>query len=196
LFEVLGQVHLIAQAAGAIEAGNVLSRGLLERYNDVLARSSPRPGEERPRVVVIEWTEPLMAAGNWTPELIEAAGGCSVLAAAGQPSGYLTWLDVVAARPDVLIAAPCGFTLDRSLTEAQRLIGLPGYREMPAAVQSRAFVLDGNAYLNRSGPRIVDSLEILAHLIRPDVFGPPAGEMAEGRAWARLSHGPESVAAP
>jgi iron complex transport system substrate-binding protein len=137
-------------------------------------------------VVVIEWTEPLMAAGNWTPELIQAAGGDLLLAETGKHSGYIGWLDVVAARPEVLIVAPCGFNLERSMAEAQRVVGLPGYRGLPAVVNGRAFVVDGNSYLNRSGPRIVDSLEILAHLIRPDLFGPPQGELAEGRAWRRL----------
>jgi iron complex transport system substrate-binding protein len=95
-------------------------------------------------------------------------------------------MDVVAARPEVLIVAPCGFNLERSLTEARRLMQLPGYRDLPAVANGRALVVDGNAYLNRSGPRIVDSLEILAHLIRPDLFGKLEGELAEGRAWARL----------
>ncbi|HMC12218.1 MAG TPA: BtuF-related (seleno)protein, partial [Pirellulaceae bacterium] len=92
------------------------------------------------------------------------------------------------ARPDVLIVSPCGFNLERSMIEARRLISLPGYPELPAVELGRAFVVDGNACLNRSGPRIVDSLEILAHLIRPDLFDPPKGELAEGRAWARTAH--------
>lgn len=187
LFEILGSILLIGQAAGAEEPALRLHRDLLRRHNDIASKSAPTIGDTRPRVAVIEWTEPLMAAGNWTPELVQAAGGVSILAESGKPSGYLTWLDVVATRPDVLIVAPCGFNLERSMVEAQRLIGLPGYRELPAVALGRAYVMDGNAYLNRSGPRIVDSLEILAHLIRPDLFNPPEGELAEGRAWARLS---------
>jgi iron complex transport system substrate-binding protein len=136
--------------------------------------------------MVIEWIEPLMTAGNWTPELVRAASGEPLLAKTGKHSGYVAWLDIVAARPEVLIVAPCGFNLERSLVEAQRLVGLPQYRELPAVALGRAFVVDGNAYLNRSGPRIVDSLEILAHLIRPDLFSSPEGNLAEGKAWARL----------
>src|SRR5207247_8098825 len=110
-------------------AANQFKSQLLRRYSQVIQKSGEwAPREERtgPRVVVIEWTEPLMTAGNWTPELVKAAGGNSVLAESGQPSDYLTWLDVVAARPEVLIIAPCGFNLERSMIEAQRLADLPG----------------------------------------------------------------------
>jgi len=185
--EVLAQVDLVGQATGLVADARTYKRELLRRYNDVISRTKPERIHQQVVVAVIEWTEPLMAAGNWTPELVAAAGGVSVGAKAGEPSGYLTWLDVVAARPDVLIVAPCGFNLERSLTEARRLAYLPGYRDLPAVANGRAYVIDGNAYLNRSGPRIIDSLEILAHLIRPDLFAAPAGELAEGRAWVRLS---------
>jgi len=138
-------------------------------------------------VAILEWTEPLMGAGNWTPDLVKAAGGLPVLGRPGEHSTYVGWLDIVAVRPEVLIVAPCGFGLERSMLEACRLLELPGYRDLPAvALHRQAFILDGNAYLNRSGPRIIDTLEILAHLIRPDLFSPPEGELAEGRAWSRL----------
>jgi iron complex transport system substrate-binding protein len=184
--EILGDVYQVARAAEAPAASTTLVRSLLARHNAVIARALPRKSEDRPGVAVIEWTEPLMAAGNWTPDLVHAAGGTPLLALPGEHSDYLTWLDVVGARPDVLIVAPCGFNLQRSILEAKRLGELPGYRDLPAVANGRAFVVDGNAYLNRSGPRIVDSLEILAYLIRPDRFDLPSGEMAEGRAWARL----------
>jgi iron complex transport system substrate-binding protein len=184
--DVLGDIQRIGQAAGAERGAIALNRSLLKRWNGVLARICSSPDAYRPQVAVLEWTEPLMAAGNWTPELIHAAGGASLFATAGEPSGYLTWLDLVGARPDVLIVAPCGFNLERSLVEARRLMQLPGWRDLPAVAQGRAFVVDGNAYLNRSGPRLVDSLEILAHLIRPELFEAPGRELAEGRAWATV----------
>jgi iron complex transport system substrate-binding protein len=184
--EVVAQVDLVGQATGLVKEASTYKRELLRRYNDVVSKTKPEQFHQRAVVAVIEWTEPLMAAGNWTPELVEAAGGTSVGAKAGEASGYIAWLDIVAARPEVLIVAPCGFNLDRSMIEAWRLTQLPGYRDLPAVANQRAYVIDGNAYLNRSGPRIVDSLEILAHLIRPELFGPREGEMAEGRAWARL----------
>jgi iron complex transport system substrate-binding protein len=128
-----------------------------------------------------------MTAGNWTPELIELAGGESCLAVGGQHSGYVEWNAVRDCNPDVLLVAPCGFGLARSTAEACRLWDLPGFGELTAIQRGRAFVIDGNAYLNRSGPRIVDSLEILAHLIRPDLFQPTTSELAAGRAWAMIT---------
>ena len=188
LMQIFEDVLRVGEAAGRWEAATVFKNRLLRRHAEVVKKAGNpwMKTELRPRVVVIEWTEPLMAAGNWTPELIQVAGGDLLLAETGKHSGYVTWLDIVAARPEVLIVAPCGFNLERSTAEARRLVGLPGYRELPAVAMGRAYVVDGNAYLNRSGPRIVDSLEILAHFIRPDRFEPPAGELAEGRAWTRL----------
>lgn len=176
-------IYKVAAAADAMAQADQLTRELYNRYLAIKNRQT----RSAIVVAVIEWTEPLMAAGNWTPELVETAGGTSVGAVAGEPSGYLTWLDIIAARPEVLIVAPCGFNLERSLIEARRLTTLPGYQDLSAVANGRAFVIDGNAYLNRSGPRIVDSLEIMAHLIRPDLFKPPTGQLAEGQAWARLT---------
>jgi len=184
--DILADIYRVAQAAGATAASTALVRSLLTRHNAVIARALPRYSEDRLGVAVIEWTEPLMAAGNWTPDLVYAAGGTPLLAVPGEHSDYLTWLDVVGVRPDVLIIAPCGFNLERSQVEARRLVSLPGYRNLPAVANDRAYVIDGNAYLNRSGPRIVDSLELVGYLIRPDRFDLPTGELAEGRAWARL----------
>jgi iron complex transport system substrate-binding protein len=187
LMQIFQDVVNIGQTVGRLEQATRFMRQLAHRHSVVTTRTAWPSIQDRPRVVVIEWTEPLMAAGNWTPEVVQAAGGQLLLTKAGQHSSYVTWLDIVGARPEVLIVAPCGFNLDRSLVEGRRLTTLPGYRDLPAVALNRAFVVDGNAYLNRSGPRIVDSVEILAHLIRPDLFGPPAGELAEGRAWVRLA---------
>jgi iron complex transport system substrate-binding protein len=191
LAQVFEDVLRVGQAANRFDAATCYKNQLLRRYNHITQAGNRNWPDiaEKPSVVVIEWTEPMMAAGNWTPEMVRAAGGEPLLASAGEPSPCIAWLDVVAAKPAVLVVAPCGFNLMRSFAEAQRLVHLPGYRNLPAVATGRAFVVDGNAYLNRSGPRIVDSLEILAHLIPPDRFEPPAGELAEGRAWARLASG-------
>jgi iron complex transport system substrate-binding protein len=188
LMQIFDDVLLVGEAAGRRDAAVRFKTQLLQRYDQVVKTSSQNESQpsERPRVAVLEWTEPLMGAGNWTPELVEAAGGTSLLGVSGQHSTYIAWTEIVAARPEVLIVAPCGFNLERSLAEARRLMELPGYRDLPAVANDRAFVIDGNAYLNRSGPRIVDTLEILAHLIQPELFAPPEGELSEGRAWARL----------
>jgi iron complex transport system substrate-binding protein len=187
LRQVYEDVLQIGEAAGCLPRAVEYKDGLLLRQSRVMqAVGGALPPAERPRVVVIEWIEPLMAAGNWTPEIVETAGGNSVLAKQGQASEYVSWPDVVAALPEVLIVSPCGFDLERSLIEARQLLDLPGFRDLPAVAGRRVFVVDGNAYVNRSGPRIVDSLEIFAHLIHPEVIPAPTGELAAGRAWARL----------
>jgi iron complex transport system substrate-binding protein len=127
-----------------------------------------------------------MTAGNWTPELIELAGGCSLLVTPGRHSDYVPWATIRSINPDVLFIAPCGFDLARSQAEALTLWLLPGFAELSAVRHERVFILDGNAHLNRSGPRLVESLELVASLIHPELFGPQAGELVEGRAWSRL----------
>ncbi|MEX2172881.1 MAG: cobalamin-binding protein [Pirellulaceae bacterium] len=173
LEEVLTDVCRVAQAAGAASLGDRLASALRARIEAVASQTARLSEAERPSVVCIEWTEPLMAAGNWTPRLIELAGGISGLAVAGRHSGYITWEAIRQFDPDVLLVAPCGFDLTRSVQEAAALTSLPGFAELNAVKCGRAFVIDGNAYLNRSGPRLVDSLEILAHLIQPQLFPRP-----------------------
>ncbi|MDX1946742.1 MAG: ABC transporter substrate-binding protein [Pirellulaceae bacterium] len=182
LDEALADVLRVGKACAAAAAAREFVAGLVARVGRVAMTLK----NTRPRVVCIEWTDPLMAAGNWTPQLIDLAGGQSGLAKAGQHSGYVAWPEVVEFDPQVLLVAPCGFGLARSLAEASILRELPGWGELAAVKAGRAHVIDGNAYLNRSGPRLVDSLEILAHLIHPELFPPPTGELAEGAAWARL----------
>lgn len=123
--------------------------------------------KEQPRVVALEWLDPLMVSGNWMPELIELAGGLSRLSLPGQHSPSVTWEAIVAENPDVILVMPCGFDLTRTLAEATLLERLPGWHDLSAVRAGRVFAVDGNAYFNRSGPRMVDSLELLAHLFYP-----------------------------
>jgi iron complex transport system substrate-binding protein len=209
LADVLVDLERVGAAAGAAAAAREYVRTLDRRIRRIDAKwhgtskgqgvdcesrlcdveqSSPQSTLDpvRASVVCLEWLGPLMAAGNWTPELIELAGGESRLAESGHHSGYVDWVTVRDCDPDVLLIAPCGFDLARSMAEARRLWELPGFCDLKSIRSGRAYVIDGNAYLNRSGPRIVDSLEILAHLIRPDRFPASECELAEGRAWSRL----------
>ena len=186
LNDVLADVLRMGEAANVQGFAAEYSMGLMGRIGHISHIANRASPAKPPHVICLEWLGPLMAAGNWTPELIELAGGRSCLAASGRHSGYVEWDAVRAVDPQVLLIAPCGFDLDRSCLETQRLFDRTGFRDLAAVRDGRCFVIDGNAYLNRSGPRIVDSLEILAHLIRPDLFEPPDGELAEGRAWARV----------
>jgi iron complex transport system substrate-binding protein len=140
------------------------------RVASIVERTAQLTNANRPRVLCIEWIEPLMPAGNWTPQLIEFAGGISGLAVAGEHSRYASWDDVAAFDPQVIIVAPCGFDLPRTLQEAEQLPRMSRWQKLTAVQTGRVYAIDGNALLNRSGPRLVETLEVLAQLIQPQLF--------------------------
>src|SRR5262245_59445195 len=158
----------------------------MERRLRALAVEPAR--RRRPRVAFIEWVEPLMAGGNWMPELIEAAGGHNLFGVAGKPSRWMSWDELVAADPEVIIVAPCGFDLQRCLAELPLLKAKPGWTRIDAVMRGRVFFADGNAYFNRPGPRLADSGEILAQVLH----GEPASPNHEMVAWVR--HTPQTEA--
>lgn len=119
----------------------------------------------RPKVLQLEWLDPLMSAGHWTPELIEIAGGSPVLGEPGAKSVRLNWEEVAGADPDVIVLAPCGFGLERVREEAAVLGGRAEWRELRAVREGRVFLADGHQYFNRPGPRLVESAEILAEVL-------------------------------
>jgi iron complex transport system substrate-binding protein len=135
-----------------------------------------------PKVACIEWTEPLMLAGNWIPELVEIAGGKPIGGITGQHSPRISWDELVAADPDTIIFMPCGFDLDRTRIEAQPLTQHPQWEQLNAARLNRVYITDGNAYFNRPGPRLVESLEILTEILNPQVCN--YGHYRSG--WAEL----------
>ncbi len=139
------------------------------RIELVRSRTGTLAESQRPLTACIEWIEPMMIAGNWTPELIELAGGRQTWAVAGRHSTYTAWEDVRLADPEVIIVMPCGFDLSRTLREAASLSELPGWSEISAVRAGQVFAVDGNALFNRSGPRLVDSLELLAQLVHPEL---------------------------
>jgi iron complex transport system substrate-binding protein len=167
LEDILQDVLRVGEAVGLPDRARQFASSLHKRIEHVASLTHSLDISSRPRVICIEWVRPLMAAGNWTPELIELAGGQSGLATAREHSRYVTWREIIDFDPQVLLVAPCGFDLRRSEHEAQELPALPGWSAVSAVKADRVFVLDGNALLNRSGPRIVDSLELLAHLLHP-----------------------------
>ncbi|WP_017314272.1 cobalamin-binding protein [Mastigocladopsis repens] len=126
--------------------------------------------EHLPTVACIEWTDPLMVAANWIPELVTLAGGQSLLSVKGQPSTPLKWETLFSSDPDIIVFMPCGFDLNRTRQEAQLLSQRPEWQELHAVKSGRVYITDGNAYFNRPGPRLVDSLEILAEILHPEIF--------------------------
>jgi iron complex transport system substrate-binding protein len=165
LSHVFADLETVAEALGRPEAGRDVRRDLESRVRAVAARAAEAPS--RPRVVSIEWLDPVMLGGTWMPELIALAGGAAVGADAGAPAPTVTPSDLAALDPDVVLVKPCGFTIERTLEERAIVEGAIG-----AAVRAdaRIFVSDGNAFFNRPGPRLVESLEILAACVHPELF--------------------------
>ena len=179
LDDVWGDFARVGEAVGAqAEAARAVDglRGRLAALGD---RTSRR--ETRPRVAAIEWIDPLMAAGNWVPELIQLAGGEPLFAAAGQHSPWLEWEALVAADPDVIVMMPCGYQIPQTLGDLAPLVDRPGWRELRAVRGQRVFVADGHHFFNRPGPRLVESAEIIAECIDAPLA------TAGGPGWMRLS---------
>lgn len=125
---------------------------------------------EMPKVACIEWTDPVITAANWIPELVNLAGGQTLFSVSGKPSAHINWDTLVATNPDVIIFMPCGFNLQRTQQEAKLLTQRPEWEKLHAVKAGRVFITDGNAYFNRPGPRLVDSVEILAEILHPEIF--------------------------
>ncbi len=165
LSDIWEDFRRVARALGIEEHGEEVVRGLQARLSRRIA-AGPAP-----RVACIEWIEPLMAAGNWTPELIELAGGINLFGEAGKHSPWMTWEQLVAADPDVLIIAPCGFDLARTGQEMYWLTDRPGWRDLRAVRTHRVYLADGNQYFNRPGPRVVETYEMLVEMLHPPWHG-------------------------
>jgi len=164
LSELLDDIRRVGAATGRSSAAATLASQLGRRIEQVGCREPDR----RPRVVCLEWFEPLYSAGHWAPELVALAGGVDMLGRRGEPSARVEWRQVVEASPDVILLMPCGFDVRRTVKEAAPLRALPGWNDLPAVKQGGVFALNGNAYFSRPGPRLVTGLEILARLIHPN----------------------------
>lgn len=179
LAEVLASHRTVAVAAGLPDHGAAVVAALAARIQAVAARSATLAS--RPRVVLLEWIDPPFSCGHWSPELVALAGGDEVLSQPGQRSRTLTWDEVVAAQPEVIVIACCGFSVERTLEDVPILQRQPGWADLPAVRADRVYVVDGSAYFSRPGPRLVDSLEILAHALHPAVHALP-GELSPAQA--------------
>jgi iron complex transport system substrate-binding protein len=187
LADLYADIERLGRATSRESAAERYVVALQARVAAVAATVAAVPIERRPRVVSVEWIEPLMLAANWVPDLIEAAGGVPVVTRAGMHSGYTPIAELVACNPDCILVSPCGFDLRRTLAECGRLSQMPGWSELAAVRQRRVFAIDGSAYLNRCGPRLVDSIEIIARLLHPALFGWPIDHAGEPDIWQRLT---------
>lgn len=178
---ILTDIRRVGELCGRVdEAGEIVDR-LEERVGEVAGPTRELPHEQRPRVAVIEWTDPIYAGGHWVPELVELAGGIDVLGVAGEPSRKVEWQAVLDAEPEIVIVAPCGYDIPRAKAELPRLQVRPGWNELPAVRAGKVFYLDANATLSRPGPRMVDALEDIAQIVQSGIFGTEEGK----RRWSK-----------
>lgn len=168
LADVWADIERVGLALG-VEQTAAVAAGLRARAQACADRAAACGS--RPTVACIEWIEPLMAAGNWVPELVDLAGGTSLLGTPGQHSAWLSWDELAAANPDIIVVMPCGYDLAVTRREAQTLACHPAWPKLKAVRQGQVYTVDGNQYFNRPGPRLVESLEILAEIFHPEEFG-------------------------
>jgi iron complex transport system substrate-binding protein len=168
LSDVLRDIESVGNAAGRNREAMALVTSLKQRIERVRERTAR--SDKRPRVACIEWLDPIYNAGHWLPEMVALAGGIDGLGEKGEPSKQIGWEAVRAFAPEVVVLMPCGFDVARSLKEASLLSRLDGWNELPAVKSGSVYAVNGSAYFNRSGPRLIDGLEILAQIIHPEIF--------------------------
>ncbi len=179
--EVLADVPRLAEAAGVPEEGEQLVEVAGERIEAVQAAVEGAP---RPTVAALEWLDPVFAGGHWVPQMIELAGGEDVLGLAGEKSRVVEWAEVEAVAPEIVVSMPCGYDAERSASETME------HDERLAALGARVAAVDASSYFSRPGPRLVDGIELLAHLLHPGlVEEPPAGRFS----WLDLARSQSSA---
>jgi len=179
LADIWGDILRVAGALGIEAHGEALVSDLRQRMTAVQEQATAQP--KRPRVACIEWVDPLMAAGNWVPELVEMAGGENLFGEAGKHAPWMSWDELATADPDVIVVLPCGHDISRSVQDMSILEAKPGWGDLRAVREGRVLIADGNQYFNRPGPRVAESLEIMAEILHTGVvdYG------HAGRGWVR-----------
>jgi iron complex transport system substrate-binding protein len=178
LADVFDHIRLVGRLSERSSQAELVVVRLQERVAEVVRKLA---GRKPRRVLCLEWIDPPFGSGHWNPELVRLAGGQDLLGQPGQPARVIDWEQVVAAAPDVIVVMACGFSLERSLRDMPLLAERRGWGGLPAVRRGDLYVVDGNAYFSRPGPRLVDSLEILAGLLHPDLVPPPSPDAA--RRW-------------
>jgi len=174
LQDVWEDVLRVGQALGKRDQAQTLVEHYEQRLSDLAVKTAAFA--TKPGVAVLEWLDPLMGAGNWTPELVAYAGGKNIFGEIGQHTPWLTWEELQAADPDVIVLSPCGYTLKRSMEDVPLLQKHPAWTNLQAVRNGRVYAIDGNQYLNRSGPRLVESAELLARVIWGDSIDIPVDD--------------------
>jgi iron complex transport system substrate-binding protein len=173
LNDVLDTVDLLAQAADCVEQGKRYRAELQGRIDAVADRS--KTVAHRPRVALLDWLDPLFDGGHWSPEIIDLAGAEPCFGAKQEPSQQREWDQLIEAQPDYIFIALCGFNVERSMQDVDAFLACDGFGQLQAKGHTKFFLVDGNAYFSRPGPRLVDALEIMANALHPTIHSLPAG---------------------
>jgi iron complex transport system substrate-binding protein len=168
LADIFENIRLVGQVLGVSDRAQIVVGELTERVERIKARVSEVT--RRPRCFLMEWIDPPYCSGHWGPELVEIAGGTDLLGLKGKDSVRIRWEKVLEAQPEVIVLACCGNDVARTLEDLPILAGYPGWQDLPAVSGGRVWAVNGSAYFSRPGPRIVDSLEILADILHPELF--------------------------
>ena len=167
LTDVLDTVELLAEAADCVKQGQIYLRELRYRISQVNNKSSVINLSDKPRVALLDWLDPIFDGGHWSPEIIELAGGIACFGNKKEPSQRRSWNDLIQARPDIIFIALCGFNVERSMHDVEDFFSSQEFSVLRNQVGSKIFLVDGNAYFSRPGPRLVDALEIMANALHP-----------------------------
>lgn len=175
LEDVFSDIERIGRATDSTAQANTLIAELRRRLAGV--QDKVKAERKVPTVACLEWLDPLYAAGHWVPEMVRLAGGENLLATAGTPSQRITWEQLIAAAPDIVVIMPCGFSIQRTSEEIPLLVSHPAWHHLPAVQDGRVFLVDAGSYFSRPGPRLVQGIEMLAAICHPSQFDDvmPAG---------------------
>lgn len=168
LADVWNDFRRVGEALGVPDRAEALIESLTKRLAAI--RDKARTAQSRPTVAAVEWLSPLMAGGNWMPELIEIAGGRGLFLQAGEHSSWLEWASLIEADPEVILLLPCGFKIEQTIRDLPLLTENPAWANLRAVKQGRVCLIDGHHFFNRPGPRLVESAEIVAEILHPDLF--------------------------
>ena len=166
--DIIRNIRQVGAKTGAASQAEAIAQDMEARIAAVAARAAD--ADTHPSVLHVEWADPLMCAGHWVPEMVELAGGVNTFGDKDTGTFQLEWDEVVARQPEIIIMMPCGFDVSRGLQDVPLLSQREGWQSLPAVRNRRVYVVDAGAYTSRSGPRLVDGLEIMAEMIHPELF--------------------------
>jgi iron complex transport system substrate-binding protein len=168
LEDIVENIRLVGKIAGRTAQAEKLTSQLSERMEKVKEKTRTVP--RKPRVAFLEWLRPPWIGGHWIPQMIDYAGGIDNLGTLGKPSRKIEWKEIVEYEPEIIILSPCGYEVKQVLAEVQTLTAYPNWDDIPAFRTSNIYAVNASAYFSRPGPRIVNGLELLAHIIHPKLF--------------------------